>query len=98
MAQFDAHQRSGGRGSTQAEEAGGDHCSSLGFPTGVLFSALIGVRTDHRRHGIGRLLVEAVGKWMDANNVADVWVLADNSVAEEFYRRCGFSTGDSMSL
>ncbi len=58
----------------------------------------IGVRNDSRRRGVGRLLVETMSKWMDANGVADVWVLADNPTAEAFYRSCGFSTDDSMSL
>ncbi|MDB4915227.1 MAG: GCN5-related N-acetyltransferase [Gemmatimonadetes bacterium] len=52
----------------------------------------IGVRNDFRRHGAGRALLTEMEAWMRANDVGEVWVLADNPVAVEFYRDCGFTT------
>lgn len=51
----------------------------------------IEVRESHRRRGVGRLLIAAMEEWMRANGVHDVWVLADNAGAEEFYAACGFA-------
>jgi GNAT superfamily N-acetyltransferase len=50
----------------------------------------IGVRAAHRRTGVGRALMEAMGRWMGANDVGEVWVLADAPGAVDFYRACGF--------
>jgi GNAT superfamily N-acetyltransferase len=50
----------------------------------------IGVRDAHRRRGVGRALVEAMRDWMAQHDVAEAWVLADNSGAEGFYAACGF--------
>jgi GNAT superfamily N-acetyltransferase len=50
----------------------------------------IGVRASHRRRGVGRALVEEMLRWMRAEGVREVWVLADNPGAEEFYAACGF--------
>ncbi|MDQ6693631.1 MAG: GNAT family N-acetyltransferase [Chloroflexota bacterium] len=58
----------------------------------------IGVRTSWRRRGVGRALIAEMEGWMRANRVAEVWVLADNPGAADFYRACGFSTDDSMAL
>lgn len=46
----------------------------------------IGVRKLWRRRGVGRALMAHMEEWMRANGVADVWVLADNPVAVDFYR------------
>jgi GNAT superfamily N-acetyltransferase len=53
----------------------------------------IGVRASHRRRGVGRALVEEMLRWMRAEGVREVWVLADNPGAEEFYAACGFRRG-----
>jgi GNAT superfamily N-acetyltransferase len=53
----------------------------------------IGVRASHRRRGVGRALVEEMLRWMRAEGVREVWVLADNPGAEEFYAACGFMRG-----
>ncbi len=58
----------------------------------------IGVRTEWRRHGIGRALLAAMEAWMRGNGVTEVWVLADNPGAVDFYRACGFATDDSMAV
>ena len=50
----------------------------------------IGVRREHRRQGVGKRLLAAMQRWMRAQRVAEVWVLADNPVAVRFYRACGF--------
>lgn len=51
----------------------------------------IGVHTRWRRRGVGRALIAAMEHWMQAHNVREVWVLADNSEAVQFYRACGFA-------
>jgi ribosomal protein S18 acetylase RimI-like enzyme len=58
-------------------------------PTEVLLYE-IGVRSAHRRRGVGRALVEALDVWMKDHHIRDSWVLADNPGAVEFYRACGF--------
>jgi ribosomal protein S18 acetylase RimI-like enzyme len=56
-----------------------------------LFLYEIGVRKSRRRHGIGRALLCQMEEWMRENGIRDVWVCADNHVAADFYRGCGFS-------
>jgi ribosomal protein S18 acetylase RimI-like enzyme len=58
----------------------------------------IGVHHAQRRKGIGRALLDGMCTWMQANNVSETWVLADNPTAVEFYKACGFSTPDEMSV
>jgi N-acetylglutamate synthase-like GNAT family acetyltransferase len=72
-------------------------CHLLRLPTGpgpelLLYS--IGVRTDDRRRGVGSALVREMLQWMKGAGVREVWVLADNSGAEDFYAACGFRRGD----
>lgn len=55
----------------------------------------IGVRAAERRRGVGRALVGAMNGWMAAHAIVEVWVLADNPGAVEFYRACGFSDDES---
>jgi N-acetylglutamate synthase-like GNAT family acetyltransferase len=50
----------------------------------------IGVRSDRRRRGVGRALVDAMDEWMRGEGIPEVWVLADPE-AEEFYAACGFA-------
>ena len=50
----------------------------------------IGVRKAWRRKGVGRALLSHMESWMKSNEVGEVWVCADNSVAVAFYRGCGF--------
>ncbi len=52
----------------------------------------IGVRESWRRRGIGRALLEVMEQWMHENAVTEVWVLADNAAAVDFYGACGFVT------
>jgi ribosomal protein S18 acetylase RimI-like enzyme len=91
-----------------AEESGGAVLGALsahrlrkrvGEPAEVLFYE-IGVRTAHRRQGVGKALVEALYGWMRAHEVREVWVLAGNPAAVEFYRACGFEipAGPSVYL
>jgi ribosomal protein S18 acetylase RimI-like enzyme len=61
----------------------------VGAATEVLLYE-IGVRAAHRRRRIGQALVEALYGWMRAHGVREVWVLAGNPAAVEFYRACGF--------
>ncbi len=35
---------------------------------------------------------------MKTNDVSEVWVLADNAIAVEFYRGCGFATEDDQPV
>jgi len=58
----------------------------------------IGVHRDHRRRGIGRALVGEMTAWMDANGIAEVWLGADNSGAEQFYLACGFEIDDPSTF
>jgi ribosomal protein S18 acetylase RimI-like enzyme len=58
----------------------------------------IGVRQSARRSGLGSALMEAMETWMRENGVHDVWVLADNPDAEEFYRACGFARDDEQGV
>jgi ribosomal protein S18 acetylase RimI-like enzyme len=51
----------------------------------------IGVHRDHRRHGIGRALVDEAIAYMRREGIVTIWVLADNTGAEEFYAACGFA-------
>jgi GNAT superfamily N-acetyltransferase len=53
----------------------------------------IGVRAGDRRRGVGRAPVQETLRWMKANGVPEVWVLADNPGAEAFYAACGFEAG-----
>lgn len=53
----------------------------------------IGVREDERRRGVGRALVGEMLRWMEAADVPETWVLADNPGAEAFYTACGFERG-----
>jgi N-acetylglutamate synthase-like GNAT family acetyltransferase len=51
----------------------------------------IGVRYAERRRGVGTRLLGAMEEWMAAHQVEEVWVLADNPGAREFYVACGFA-------
>ncbi len=51
----------------------------------------IGVRKAARRTGVGRALLDHMEGWMKQNGVPVVWVCADNEVAVDFYRGCGFA-------
>lgn len=57
----------------------------------------IGVRTAARRQGVGRALVDEMYAWMGGNGIDDVWVLADNPAAVEFYSACGFAMSDGQA-
>jgi GNAT superfamily N-acetyltransferase len=51
----------------------------------------IGVRLSWRRRGVGRALLNHMEAWMQSNGVGVVWLGADNQVAVDFYRACGFA-------
>ena len=58
----------------------------------------IGVRSGYRRKKIGKALVDAMYAWMKEHQVQESWVLADNPGAVEFYRACGFHSGEPAPL
>lgn len=71
-------------------------CHVLPLPHGAgreLLLYSIGVRTAHRRQGVGRALVAVMTGWARDAGVPLTWVLADNPGAEAFYTACGFVRG-----
>jgi GNAT superfamily N-acetyltransferase len=58
----------------------------------------IGVRKAHRRKGVGRALLDHMARWMQSHGISVVWVCADNRVAVEFYRGCGFASEEPQPL
>lgn len=58
----------------------------------------IGVRKAHRRKGVGRALLDHMARWMQANDISEVWVCADNQVAVDFYRGCGFTSEEPQPV
>jgi ribosomal protein S18 acetylase RimI-like enzyme len=74
--------------------AGFLYCLHLPLRSGIGHEVLlyeIGVRRSFRRQGTGRALLTHMENWMQANGASEVWVAADNQVAVDFYRACGFS-------
>ncbi len=72
-------------------------CHVLPLPSGVgreLLLYSIGVRSAHRRHGVGTALMREMLGWARREGVEVVWVVADNAGAEAFYAACGFESGD----
>jgi ribosomal protein S18 acetylase RimI-like enzyme len=67
-------------------------------PSRELLLYEIGVRSSWRRQGVGRALLSNMESWMKNNDVGVVWVCADNAVAVEFYRGCGFTTEEHQPL
>lgn len=71
-------------------------CHLLRLPHGAgaeLLLYSIGVRSRHRRRGVGRALVAEVRRQAEALGVEEVWLLADNPGAEAFYVALGFRRG-----
>jgi ribosomal protein S18 acetylase RimI-like enzyme len=71
------------------------YCIHLPLRSGVGHELLlyeIGVRKSVRRRGVGRALLNHMENWMQSTGVSVVWVAADNRVAVDFYRGCGFSS------
>lgn len=58
----------------------------------------VGVRRAWRRKGVGRALLSHMEGWMQSNDVGVVWVCADNQVAVDFYRGCGFASEEPQPL
>jgi ribosomal protein S18 acetylase RimI-like enzyme len=70
------------------------YCFHLPLRSGVGHELLlyeIGVRKSWRRRGAGRALLTHMESWMQSQGVGEVWVTADNQVAVDFYRGCGFA-------
>ncbi len=77
------------------------HCIVLPLDTGSGSELLlydIGVHHLWRKRGIGRLLLAAMEAWMYEHHVTEVWVLADNSAAVDFYRACGFAADEDQPV
>jgi GNAT superfamily N-acetyltransferase len=71
-------------------------CHYLRLPSGAgreLLLYSIGVREAYRRRGIGRALMEVVLDWARQADIPEIWLLADNPGAEEFYVACGYARG-----
>jgi ribosomal protein S18 acetylase RimI-like enzyme len=58
----------------------------------------IGVRKEHRRKGVGRALLDHMARWMQSNEISEVWVCADNRIAVDFYRGCGFTNEEPQPV
>jgi ribosomal protein S18 acetylase RimI-like enzyme len=58
----------------------------------------IGVRSQLRRQGIGRLLIDRALTFMKEHEMKAIWVLADNDNAVSFYRSCGFSDDQGTAV
>jgi len=58
----------------------------------------IGVRKAYRRQGVGRALLDHMARWMQKSEVSEVWVCADNRVAVDFYRGCGFASEEPQPV
>lgn len=58
----------------------------------------IGVHYQWRRHGVGRALLSEMEQWMRRGQIDQVWVLAGNKAAVEFYRACDFTTDPQQPL
>lgn len=58
----------------------------------------IGVHHHWRRHGVGRALLAQMEQWMCSSQIDQVWVLAGNKAAVEFYRACNFTTDPKQPL
>jgi len=58
----------------------------------------IGVRKAYRRRGVGRALLDHMERWMQKSEVSEVWVCADNRVAVDFYRGCGFASEEPQPV
>jgi GNAT superfamily N-acetyltransferase len=69
----------------------------IGAPCQLLLYE-IGVREADRRRGIGTALVETMRRWMEKESIEEVWVLADNRGAEDFYASCGFVRDDEQGV
>ena len=58
----------------------------------------IGVRQSYRRKGVGRALLDNMARWMQKSEITEVWVCADNRVAVDFYRGCGFASEEPQPV
>ncbi|HEY4104126.1 MAG TPA: GNAT family N-acetyltransferase [Polyangiaceae bacterium] len=70
------------------------YCIHLPLRSGLGHEVLlyeIGVRQAYRRRSVGRALLTHLENWMQTMGATEVWVAADNRVAVDFYRGCGFS-------
>lgn len=52
----------------------------------------LAVRPEHRRHGVGRALMEAAESWLQGQGIPklQLMVRADNTAVTEFYQRLGY--------
>ncbi|MGC4094858.1 MAG: GNAT family N-acetyltransferase [Polyangiaceae bacterium] len=58
----------------------------------------VGVRQSARRRGVGRALLQEMQRYMREQAVSEVWVLADNLEAIQFYEACGFTRPEGMAV
>jgi len=58
----------------------------------------IGVRSAARRRGVGRALIDTLHAFMRSRQIPEVWVLADNDGAVDFYRACKYDVSDDMAV
>jgi GNAT superfamily N-acetyltransferase len=75
-------------------------CHVLRLPSGTGRELLLyskGVRSAHRRRGVGTALMQEMLGWARAEGIGEVWVVADNPGAEVFYAACGFARGDGST-
>lgn len=55
----------------------------------------VGVRKSYRRAGVGRALLAHMETWMREHDIDEMWVVADNTGAESFYKSVGYARTDA---
>jgi GNAT superfamily N-acetyltransferase len=53
------------------------------------------VRRDHRREGVGRVLMEHLEQWAAEHRITEAWVGTD--LALRFYQRCGWTLQEAFT-
>ena len=77
------------------------YCIHLPMNSGLESELLlyeIGVHSRWRRYGIGRKLLAEMEAWMRQAGVIEVWVLADNPEAVDFYQACNFESAAEQPI
>jgi GNAT superfamily N-acetyltransferase len=55
------------------------------------------VHPEHRGHGVGTALITSLRRWATKAGIDQLWV-ATGGRATDFYRRCGFSLSEVVTL